>query len=479
MLRLQTRTTIAVVGVLMLVILLIGVAVVALTSRVLFDAVDADLRSGAAVQVTKLGTDDSENCEVARLGDDDGTGERPGFVIIDTKEGAQCTSSDAAAIFDLSPDERALTGEETSVRTVNAGGAQYRVLARAIPVGYVRVVRSVEQEQQLVRRVAAGVAGIGMLAMVLCSVLVARSVRRSLRPVATLSHEINEISGLEEDRRVSVPPSDDEIAHVAERVNELVDRLEHAERTRQAMLADASHELRTPITALRTNLEVLQAEIQQTDDVHGFTELINDATRQAEELSVLVADLVHVTQAGHSADDFVWINVGEVLQQTAIDLRRPRLTILIESADLVLWGPPQLFRQAIRAVCENAALHGGRDGRPVSVQLSASVGQLLVSDDGAGLEGDPSSYPALLERFGRSLDARSRPGSGLGLAAVLRFAELCGGSVALSDAQEGGAHVKLLLPGLVSVETLGALSGSIQDSGRIVVVVSPHEGSPS
>jgi two-component system, OmpR family, sensor histidine kinase MprB len=247
---------------------------------------------------------------------------------------------------------------------------------------------------------------------------------------------------------------EDEIGRLARSFNAMLDALErsmnaldasvHAQRQ---LVADASHELRTPVTSLRTNIEILQ---QAEDmDVSERARLLSDVVEQIEELTGLMNDLIELgrgEQPDAAAEDVrLDLLVGEVVERAR--RHAPATTFVTKLAPTVLVGVPSRLERAVANLIDNAAKYSPPD-EPVEVALSGEL--LTVRDRGPGMSAE--DLPHVFDRFYRGAEARGRPGSGLGLAIVRQVAEQHGGSVAAESVAGGGTLMRLRLPGAEAIE---------------------------
>jgi two-component system sensor histidine kinase MprB len=236
-------------------------------------------------------------------------------------------------------------------------------------------------------------------------------------------------------RRIEVT-SADEVGELAARFNAMLDTLEGSISAQRQLVADASHELRTPVTALRTNIEVLaESELAPPERAR----LIADVQAQAEELSALVGDLIELAR-GDEVEPVLEDVRLDALVSEAIDRARrhaPGVEFVATLEPAVVEGVPDRLARAVNNLLDNAARHGAR------VEVAAGADGVRVRDDGPGIE--PADLPHIFDRFYRGADARARPGTGLGLAIVRQVAEQHGGSVAVRNAVGGGAEFSLHL----------------------------------
>jgi two-component system sensor histidine kinase MprB len=306
------------------------------------------------------------------------------------------------------------------------------------------------------------------LTVVALAALLARmATRRVMRPLAEVTATAQLIGETDDlSKRIAVYDAD-EVGQLATRFNEMLERLEASRAeldasvmTQRQLVADASHELRTPVTSLRTNIEVLLSGAELDDD--DRRQLLTDVVEQSEELSTLVSDLIEVARG-----DMPPTNVEEVrldrLTEDALDRARrnaPQVRFDEYMQPMTVQGNPERLIRAINNLLDNAALHAGHGG-PVEVTVDATG--VTIRDRGDGIaEGD---LPYVFDRFYRGANSRSRQGSGLGLAIVRQAAEQHGGSIDVANAPDGGAVFALTLP--TSPAAGDAVSPSDPESGLL------------
>jgi signal transduction histidine kinase len=270
-------------------------------------------------------------------------------------------------------------------------------------------------------------------------------VGRALAPVEAIRGEVDEISASELHRRVPDPPGDDEVARLARTMNRMLERLQRAHERQRRLVADASHELRSPVASIRQHAEVALAHPDRTTTA----ELA--ATVLAEDLRIqrLVEDLLLLARADDHAlplrrrhvdlDDLVFEEARRL--RDASGLRVDTGAVSAGRVD----GDADGLRRVLRNLGENAARHaGGRVGFAVAERDGTVV--LAVDDDGPGIPA--ADRERVLKRFVRLDDARARDagGSGLGLAIVAELVTAHGGAVSVADSPLGGARVEVSLP---------------------------------
>jgi signal transduction histidine kinase len=267
-------------------------------------------------------------------------------------------------------------------------------------------------------------------------------VRRALRPVDTMRGALADITAHHLDRRVPTPTTDDEIRGLAEAMNDVLDRLEAAQMRERQFVADASHELRSPIAAMRTQLEVALAHPESA----GRDEVLADALRDTVRIEALASDLL--TLAALDARGPVVateVDLAELVVDDLDDRRRgegPPVSVDL-APDVLVHGNRAQLARVVRNLLDNAQRHAA-SAVGVKVARDGAWAVLTVSDDGAGIP--TADRDRVFERFTRLDGARARDagGAGLGLAIVREVVEAHGGSAAVGG--DHGAVLTVRLP---------------------------------
>jgi two-component system sensor histidine kinase MprB len=272
--------------------------------------------------------------------------------------------------------------------------------------------------------------------------------RRVMAPVADLTAAADHIEATGDlDRRID-GASEDELGRLARRFNAMLDRLGASQTalsasldTQRRLIADASHELRTPVTSLRTNAEVLRDAPDLTDAERAA--LLADVVAQAEELGELVTDIIELARDGDADAPVEEVRLDGIVLE-AVDrarLHAPGVVFQARVAPCVVVGAPDRLGRAVNNLLDNAAKHSPPGG---VVEVTVVGGEVAVRDHGPGVA--PADVPHVFDRFYRGAGARDRPGSGLGLAIVRQVADAHGGTIAVEEAPGGGALFRLSLP---------------------------------
>jgi signal transduction histidine kinase len=269
-------------------------------------------------------------------------------------------------------------------------------------------------------------------------------VGRALRPVEAIRAEVADISGRALDRRVPVPPRRDEIGRLASTMNEMLDRLQAASERQRKFVGDASHELQSPIAALRTQLEVAIAQPATTD----WAATSSDLLAESRHMERLVRDLLFLARSDgeEGVRRIEPVDLDDIVLEEATRLRSTA-QVRVDASGVSaapLTGNRDELTRLVRNLLENAEHHA--ESR-VRIRLSAEGREiiLMVEDDGPGVP--PAERERIFQRFTRLDEARSRNngGTGLGLAIVKEITERHGGTVCVENAAPG-ARFAVRLP---------------------------------
>ncbi len=265
---------------------------------------------------------------------------------------------------------------------------------------------------------------------------------RALRPVAQMTQQVQDVTASTLHERVAVPRADDEIANLARTMNGMLERLEEAARRQRQFVSDASHELRSPVTSIRTELEVALLHPDATD----WADVGKNVLAEDERLERIVGDLLALARLDEQGwlDTNAEVDLGEIVEAEAARARRLPVQASSEAARVV--GRSDELARMVGHLLDNAARHGNTK---VAVAVDATSGGhvvVRVDDDGSGIAAEDRL--SVFERFGRLQEGRSRDsgGAGLGLAVVKRIAERHGGTVTATDSPFGGARFEVSLP---------------------------------
>src|SRR5919197_5000737 len=317
----------------------------------------------------------------------------------------------------------------------HVGSDHVRVLTVPLRMGgALQLARSLESTDSVLARLRWVLLALVVGGIALAALLGRLAARHLVAPVTRVTEAARHIARTEDlGRRIEVT-SADEVGELATRFNAMLDTLEGSIAAQRQLVADASHELRTPVTSLRTNIEVLaESELEPAERAR----VIADVQAQAEELGALVGDLIELARGDEVApvleDVRLDVLVGEAIERAR--RHAPGVEFVASLEPAVVEGVPDRLARAVNNLLDNAARHGDR------VYVTPGLAGITVRDDGPGI--DPTDLPHIFDRFYRGAATRGRPGTGLGLEIVRQVAEQHGGSVSARNAD--GAEFTLAL----------------------------------
>jgi signal transduction histidine kinase len=307
------------------------------------------------------------------------------------------------------------------------------------------VGRSLEDANDAVRQVAVAFAAGVPLLLVVVAVVTWAIVGRALAPVDAMREEVDAISAGELHRRVPDPPGDDEIARLAATMNRMLARLEAEQARERRFVSDASHELRSPVAAIRQHAEVAIRHPEGTD----LATLAGVAHEESLRLQRIVEDLLLLSRIDEGSvrlrrepvdlDDLVQDEAARLRAASAVEVRTDRVgAARVE-------GDRGRLERLLRNLGENAARHA-RGAVAVEVASEDGWAVLAVEDDGEGIPA--TERERVFDRFVRLDEGRERDsgGSGLGLSIVREIAALHGGTVRVAEGSAGGSRFEVRLP---------------------------------
>jgi signal transduction histidine kinase len=297
--------------------------------------------------------------------------------------------------------------------------------------GVVLVASSTREIDETLHRLGVLFVLSGVLAAGVGALAAAALTRRGLAPLARASSAAAEIARTgDASRRLPDPGAAGEVAELTDTLNRMLRALEAAGLRERRFLADASHELRTPVTSLAGNVDFVAR--------HGANpEVLADLQLDAGRLQQLVGDLLALERETVGETPARPVRLDAIVAEAVAGRAT---THVVATCPVTVLGEPDALRRALDNLLDNAEVHGPRGGEvSVSLTVSGATATLAVRDEGHGLDSSDSEHA--FERFWRAPDAAGRPGSGLGLAIVRATAQRHGGA-----ANADGSTVAITLP---------------------------------
>jgi len=318
------------------------------------------------------------------------------------------------------------------------------VLKGGRPVAAVRVTQSVAAVERATHRAIIGLVGLAIVVLVLGVLAGALIARETARPIGRLEHAARRVEGGDLDAAATVEGSSEQRS-LARSFNRMTARLRRLLRGQQEFVADASHQLRTPLTGLRLQLEELREELSARDP--GAARL-DAGLAEVDRLSHMVDELLILSRAGERELPGQRFDVDAAVDRACArwaKTARDRDTELVRDRQGTAgecWCAPSDFDRTLDSLIENAVIYSPPGSE---VRILTGPGGIEVLDQGPGLE--PGEEKAVFERFHRgSAGKAGEKGTGLGLAIARELAGRWGGSVRLENREGGGARAVIEMP---------------------------------
>ena len=276
---------------------------------------------------------------------------------------------------------------------------------------------------------------VALIALFLISFIVGWIISgRALRPVARITSVAKEITASDLSRRIAYDSTGDELSQLAETFDDMLERLDTAFSTQRRFLADTSHDLRTPLAIIRSNIDVLaddpSASLEDWQVAGGIVQ------RNAERMADMIDDLLAAARLEVRSAAAVHINLGDLVAEAADELSArgaaAGVTIEARPGSASIEGVPSSLRRAIENLADNAVKASPRGGRVVLASgVDTNWAWVAVADQGEGID------PSAVQRAGRR---------GLGLAIVRQIAQAHGGALEAHRGRDRGSVLVIWLP---------------------------------
>ncbi|HEX4010346.1 MAG TPA: HAMP domain-containing sensor histidine kinase [Solirubrobacteraceae bacterium] len=293
--------------------------------------------------------------------------------------------------------------------------------------------------------------GLGVVLAGIAGMLISRS---ALAPIRRFSADIERVTRSGDRQRRLEETGADELRQLASSFNHTLDALERSLESQRHLIADASHELRTPMAALRSNIQIfLDAELLPEEERRDLQQAI---VAELDELAQLVSDVLQLARGSMPTERVEAVELHEIVHDTVDRARRraPAMQFELELDPTVILNSPERVSRAVTNAIDNARSWSNEDG---VIEVSLRHGVLSVRDHGPGFAAD--DLERVFDRFYRSPDARRLPGSGLGLAIVKQAAEAHGGFADAGNAPGGGGILRISFGPLVEAGSPDAVAG--------------------
>lgn len=265
--------------------------------------------------------------------------------------------------------------------------------------------------------------------------------RSAVQPIESLTRAADGLATSIDSDQPLPTDAPGEVGKLAGSFRRMVDSLRASREQQRRLVADAGHEFRTPLTALRTNLEVLLRRYEELDDSQR-EQLLQAALDESTELAQLASELVDLAADSARNVPLTEVVLGEVAATVATRFaQRSGFRIEVEGEAAPIHGRQTDLERALANLVDNAVKWSPPDG---TVRIVLANTTVSVLDQGPGIPEE--DLPHVFERFHRAVDARTTPGSGLGLAIVEHIVTSHGGEVFARNRASGGTEVGFRLP---------------------------------
>lgn len=338
--------------------------------------------------------------------------------------------------------EIASTGTGRQLRDASVGGEAFRIITVGIPGGgAAQIGRSIAETNEVLSTLDLRLLLIALTGTVVAAALAWLIASRLVRPVERLTAAAEQVAATQDlSQKIDVERRD-EIGRLASSFNTMLVALGNSREQQQRLVLDASHELRTPLTALRTNIELLQ-RAPNIDDAQR-TELLQAALVELQELGDLTAEMVDLATDARAEEPLQEIDLGTLVEPVVERQRRRtgrNITMTVHDPATV-HVRASAFERAVSNLVDNACKFSPAD---TAVDVVVERNRIDVRDRGPGLAAEDRDR--VFDRFYRATDARTKPGSGLGLSIVKQIVEMHGGTVALISLDDGGTIARIEVP---------------------------------
>ncbi|MCP3910948.1 MAG: HAMP domain-containing protein [Actinomycetia bacterium] len=367
---------------------------------------------------------------VGRIVSDDGW---VGEMVIDAETGEVYEVLDRESDETIDEPELIEAIQDTifEVRLVESGdGTQIVVAGEAL-----------DEVRQSVAAVEQALWATGPLLVLGCGILVWFVVGRALRPVRAISGRVEQITVESLYERVPVPRGNDEITELATLMNSMLERVEQGAELQRQFAADASHELRSPLSSVTLAAELIRSDPGRERSGRWAGDIVAEAGR----MERLISDLLLLARTDGDATPFT--NEVDLVSVAAVAASDLGAEFRASVGAAVVRGDASSLERVVTNLVENAFRHGGGEARVTIEAGSKGIVRLMVEDDGPGIP--PDQRARVFERFTRLDEARTRQtgGTGIGLALVAAITRRHGGVIHLDESPDlDGARFRVDLP---------------------------------
>lgn len=357
----------------------------------------------------------------------------------------------------LTGDDRTSGADGTGTSVFTSDGE--RILSKQDSYGgNVTLAQDLDATRELISSLGAVMLVIALLGVALAITAGTLVAAAGLRPISRLQRAVDYVTATDDLRPIPVM-GNDELAQLARSFNAMLHTLEESRARQTRLVADAGHELKTPLTSIRTNIELLFLASTTGNELskQDRLEVKQDVLAQLTEMSTLITDLVDLARGDTGEEVMDNVELEEVIAAALerVRRRRPDVEFRLDMIPWTLVGDADALNRAVVNLLDNAAKWSppGETVRITLRKVGDSLVELSVSDAGPGIPEE--NHERVFERFYRSPEARATPGSGLGLAIVKQVIDRHGGSIRIHSTLGEGTDMLVRLPGSQSAPDPG------------------------
>ncbi|PZR57440.1 MAG: hypothetical protein DLM50_05540 [Candidatus Meridianibacter frigidus] len=393
-------------------------------------------------------------------------------VQLDTLQGQPEGKSENLGGLTIPPNKGLTSKNNTEYRVTELGGARYLIEDHLVSNGpgrtfVIHVAESLDQLNETFQRTQRTIASIIVLASIAVAGLSFLLASAAINPINELTLAMREIGSDHLNRRLQWRGRKDEIGKLAQTFDEMLARLEEAFARERQFISDASHELKTPLTSINANAQMLHrwADADERVRSESLSVIVNETAALAE----MINGMLMLAKA-ESGDNlplepvFIGTVAADAVRSAEPRAREKGLYARLHAQQDVpiVLGNPSLLRHLIGNLMDNAVKFTDRGGIDVQVRRASQDAVVEVLDTGCGIETD--EIPHIFERFYRADKSRSRavPGTGLGLAIARSIARLHGGTLEAERRTGGGTCVRVRLPLISSASHAPTNTSAVQ-----------------
>jgi len=337
-----------------------------------------------------------------------------------------------------------------------AGEVTFRLICRQLfyhqqRVGWIIVGLSIERIEESMQNLLNVLLGTILVSILLLALTSYFLTRKALHPVNIITKKADQISQNNLEERIQVPVENDELGQLSQVLNNLLDRLQGAFMAQQQFLADAAHELKTPLSVLRAHweselnnaelsIEIKEKLVQDIETISRLSHLINNLL------------LLSKTEALRSTFEFNLVQLDEIIDEVLSDARvladmKAQYIEVVDLQPVKIRGDRMRLYQLFFNIMDNAIRYGSESGQIwISLRVSDNWNIVEIRDNGPGIS--PEDLPHIFDRFYRAQKDRARKtgGSGLGLSICQLIANSHDGEIEVESETGKGSVFRVKLP---------------------------------